>query len=117
MRVGAPLRHLRVARLGFAALLCVEGSRAAPAPARASVFFLRGEQLASVQRAGATPLDAIQQLIEGPTAAEGGHGFRTYLPTGTRVSSVKVANGVATIDLNKRFVSGSDPASLLARLS
>jgi len=33
------------------------------------------------------------------------------------VLSVKVANGVATVDLNERFASGSDRASLLARLS
>jgi spore germination protein GerM len=33
------------------------------------------------------------------------------------VLSVKVAQGVATVDLNERFVSGRDRESLLARLS
>jgi hypothetical protein len=81
------------------------------------VYFLQGEQLARVTRPGTTPLDAVRQLIAGPTRAEVGLGFRTYLPAGTRVHSVKVANGIATVDLNERFASGGDGRSLLARLS
>ena len=57
------------------------------------------------------------ELIAGPTRAEFNRGFRTYVPANTRVLSVKVANGVATVDLNERFASGSDQASLLARLA
>src|SRR4051812_16979388 len=90
---------------------------AATAPAHISVYFLRGEQLASVQRAGSTPIDAMRRLLAGPTAAEAAEGFRSYVPAGTRVLSVKVANGVATVDLNEPFASGGDGASLLARLS
>jgi hypothetical protein len=100
-----------------AAVVCVAVSSAASAPAHVSVYFLRGEQLASVQRVGRTPLDAMRTLIAGPTPLEAGRGFRTYLPTGTRVLRVSVANGVATVNLNQRFVSGSNRASLLARLS
>jgi hypothetical protein len=70
-----------------------------------------------VQRPGATPLDAMRQLVAGPTAAEIAQGFRTYLPGSTRVLSAQVANGVATVDLNEPFASGSDSGSLLARLS
>jgi peptidoglycan hydrolase-like protein with peptidoglycan-binding domain len=81
------------------------------------VYFLQGEQLARVSRPGATPLDAVRQLIAGPTRAEVGLGFRTYVPAGTRVLSVKVANGTATVDLNERFGAGGDAESLLARLS
>jgi len=92
---------------------------AAPATAapHVSVYFLRGEQLAVVQRPGKTPFDAIRELIAGPTRAELKHGFRTYVPTNTHVLSVKIVNGVATVDLNERFASGSDQASLLARLA
>ena len=100
-----------------AAVVCIVVSSAASAQSRVSVYFLRGEQLASVQRAGRTPLDTMRQLIAGPTRREAGRGFRTYLPTGTRVLGVSVANGVATVDLNQRFVSGGNRASLLARLS
>jgi spore germination protein GerM len=39
------------------------------------------------------------------------------MPRVTRVLSVKVANGIATVDLDERFASGSDRDSLLARLS
>jgi len=96
---------------------CVAVSSAAAAPGHVAVFFLRGEQLASVQRPGKTPLDAMRQLIAGPTAAERRQGFRTYLPTNTRVLSANVSNGVAIVDLNERFASGTDPGSLLARLT
>jgi hypothetical protein len=100
-------------------LLCAAtvASSAAAAQPHVSVFFLRGEQLAHVTRPGTTALDAVRQLLAGPTRAETALGFRTYVPAGTRVLSVKVANGVATVDLNERFASGRDTASLLARLS
>src|SRR3954466_6111977 len=94
-------------------------SSAAAATARShiSVYFLRGEQLARVQRPGRTPLDAMRQLVAGPTPAEVARGFRTYLPANTRVWGVKHANGGPTGDLNEPFASGGDNGSLLARLS
>ena len=100
-----------------AALAAVGATPAGVALSHVSVYFLQGEQLARVSRPGTTPLDAVRQLIAGPTRAETALGFRTYLPAGTRVLSVKVANGIATVDLNERFASGSGAASLLARLS
>ena len=81
------------------------------------MYFLRGEQLARVDRPGKTPLDAVRLLIAGPTRAEIRMGFRTYVPAGTRVRSVTVANSVATVDLNERFASGNDRRSLQARLA
>jgi hypothetical protein len=100
-----------------AALVFIVVLPARAAPAHVSVYFLRGEQLASVQRPGKTPLDAMRQLLAGPTRAERRQGFRTYLAPGTRVLSVNVAHGVATVDLNERFAAGSDREDLLARLS
>jgi peptidoglycan hydrolase-like protein with peptidoglycan-binding domain len=82
-----------------------------------SVFFLRGEQLASVMRAGSTPTDAVRQLIAGPTRKEFVRGFRTYLPAGTTVHRVTVTNGLATVDLGTRFTTNRERRSLLARLS
>jgi hypothetical protein len=70
-----------------------------------------------VPRQGGDLLDAVRQLVAGPTRAEVAHGFRSYVPAGTRVRSVTVASGIATIDLNERFAAGSDAGSLLARLS
>ena len=110
---------VRIAALvgAFAALLFMVVLPARAAPTHVSVYFLQGEQLASVQRPGKTPLDAMRQLLAGPTRAERGQGFRTYLPAGTRVLSLSVAHGVATVDLNERFAAGSDRDELLARLS
>jgi lipoprotein-anchoring transpeptidase ErfK/SrfK len=85
--------------------------------ARVPVFFLQGEQLARVDRSGSTPLDAVRALIAGPTRAEVVKGFRTYVPASTRVGSVTVTNGIATVDVNEPFASGDNAGSLLARLS
>ena len=59
----------------------------------------------------------MRQLIAGPTRAERARGFRTYVPRSTRVRSVTVADGLATVDLTQPFVTGSNPDSMLARLS
>src|SRR3954452_23765805 len=98
--------------LGLITMLVSIATASAATPGRLSVFFLRGEQLASVQRPGSTALDAMRQLVAGPSPAERAQGFRTYLPVGTRVLSADVANGVATVDVNGRFATGSDTASL-----
>ena len=110
---------LRLVALFAVAAVCaaVGGASAAGANGHVSVYFLQGEQLAHVSRPGTTPLDAVRQLLAGPTRAEAGRDFRTYVPAGTRVRSVSVADGIATVDLNGRFVSGSDSEGLLARLS
>jgi lipoprotein-anchoring transpeptidase ErfK/SrfK len=100
-----------------AAVLAAVGPASASARSHVSVFFVRGEQLEPVSRPGTTALAAVQQLIAGPTRAEAGLDFRSYLPAGTRVLSVSVVHGIATVDLNERFASGSDQESLLARLS
>jgi hypothetical protein len=100
-----------------AALAAVATTAAAPAASALHVYFLQGEQLASVTRSGTTPADALRQLIAGPTPDEAARGFRTYVPTGTRVLGVTVKDGLATVDLSQRFASGGDPESLLARLS
>jgi spore germination protein GerM len=108
----------RVVLLALVAVLaCVGVASAAGASPHVSVYFLRGEQLASVQRQGSSSLDAMRELLAGPTPAERAEGFRTYLPARTRLLNVNVAHGVATVDLNEPFASGSDSESLLARLS
>jgi hypothetical protein len=85
-------------------------------PNRVSVYFLRGEQLAPVSRPGATPADAVRQLLAGPTGAERKLGYRTYVPAGTRLLSVNVAHRLATVDLNAAFASGATGGKL-ARLT
>jgi len=113
--------HKRPRRGSLTCLLAVVAvlvsAAAAPAASRVNVYFLRGEQLAAVTRPGATAADAVRGLLAGPTPAEARRGFRTYVPAGTRVHAVTVANGLATVDLDPRFVSGRAADSLLARLS
>jgi peptidoglycan hydrolase-like protein with peptidoglycan-binding domain len=100
-----------------AALIVIAAVPAAPSRSRVPVFFLQGEQLLRVSRPGATPAEALRQLLSGPTRAEVKRGVRTYVPAGTQVHSVRVAAGVATVDLGRRFTSGTNQRSLLARLS
>jgi peptidoglycan hydrolase-like protein with peptidoglycan-binding domain len=104
--------------LALAVLLVAVGSSAAATrKTQVAVYFLRGEQLAKVTRPGATPADAVRQLIAGPTAAEIKRGFRTYVPAGTPIRRVTVAGGLATVDLGAKFTSRRNSMSLLARLS
>jgi hypothetical protein len=106
------------ALLAVAATLAVTaGTSAAAGKPHVSVYFVQGEQLAPVTRPGTTALDAVRQLIAAPTRAEYRRGFRTYIPAATRVRSVSVASRIATVDLTEPFVAGSDPDTLLARLS
>ena len=110
------LRVVVAALLAAGAVLASAAAAAAPAqPGR--VFFLRGEQLAQVPRAGTSPAVAVRHLIAGPTRRERALGFRSYVPPKTKLLGVRVVNGIATVDFDSRFVSGNNPGSLLARLS
>jgi peptidoglycan hydrolase-like protein with peptidoglycan-binding domain len=113
-----------VRRVGFHAFafLALTGvlvaGAATAAPARTfSVYLLRGEQLAAVPRQGSSPADAVRKLVAGPTAAERERSFRTYIPAGTKLNALNVADGIATVDLSARFTSGKDADSLEARLA
>jgi hypothetical protein len=100
-----------------ATLVVVATTSAASMAPRVPVYFVQGEQLVQVMRQGGTPEAAVRQLVAGPTAAEVKRGLRTYVPSGTKVLRVTVAKGLATVDLDARFVAGQDDYSLLARLS
>ena len=109
------MRLLAVA-VAVAAVALPGAGSAAGAPT-VKVWFLKGEQMFAVDRPGSTANDAVRALVAGPTPAEVKGGLRTYVPAGTPVRSVTVANGVATVDLGIRFVLDRDAQSLLARLS
>src|SRR5262245_3158887 len=100
-----------------AAIVAAAASAAVPAGPGVPAYFLQGEQLARIVRPGSSPADAVRRLVAGPTRAETRRGLRTYVPSNTPVRRVPVADGLATVDLGRRFVAGKDPASLLARLS
>jgi peptidoglycan hydrolase-like protein with peptidoglycan-binding domain len=116
------VRHPGLLALGLVvvavlAAAATAATTAAAAGSAVSVYFVQGEQLMPVERPGVTALDAVRQLVAGPTRAERGSGFRTYVPAATRVRSVTVADGIATVDLTEPFVTGTNPDSMLARLS
>jgi hypothetical protein len=67
---------LEVLLLAIVLGLAANGSAAAPAD-RVQVFFLQGEQLVHVSRAGSTAADAVRGLLAGPTRAEARRGLRT----------------------------------------
>jgi hypothetical protein len=112
------IRPQAFALIALTAAVAVSAPASAAAPSRTiSVFFLRGEQLASVQRPGSGASAAVRALIAGPSRAELKKGFRTYIRRGTKLNSISVANGVATVDLGARFASAKASGSLLARLA
>lgn len=85
---------------------------------RVRVFFLRGEQLAVVERSVAPavalgPTDAMLRaaldgLLAGPRGAEAATGVRTVIPAGTRLRRVRVSRDgrTAIIRLNGDFARG-----------
>ena len=97
------------------------GPAAAPAadsaPAATQVYFLQGEQLVPVSRPGSTLRAAVTALLAGPTKSESARQFRTLVPVGTRLRSVRVADGVATVDLGEGFAAGRNAESLSARIA
>jgi lipoprotein-anchoring transpeptidase ErfK/SrfK len=80
------------------------------------VYFGQGDQLAALNRPGSTVQDALAALIAGPTSAELAKGARTYVPAGSVVRSVTIAQDVATVDLGESFLKGTGTGSTLARL-
>jgi peptidoglycan hydrolase-like protein with peptidoglycan-binding domain len=108
---------LALIALAAAVMATVAATAAAAGRPHVSVYFVQGEQLTPVTRPGTTALDAVRQLIAGPTRAELNRGFRTYVPASTRVRSVTVANGIATVDLSSAFANGPTADSMLARLA
>jgi Sporulation and spore germination/L,D-transpeptidase catalytic domain/Putative peptidoglycan binding domain len=113
------VRTWRVAGLALAIAAVV--SAAAPSAdsqtAAARVHFLQGEQMVAVTRGGSTVRTAVAALLAGPTRAEAARQYRTYVPSDTRLRSVRVAKGVATVDLGEGFAAGRDAESLSARIT
>ena len=70
-----------------------------------------------VRRTRAVAGAAVRALLAGPTAAERDAGLTTAVPDGTRLLGLTVRDGVATVDLTKRFGSGGGSLSMLARVA
>jgi hypothetical protein len=112
------MRLVHLVAAAGAALLLVAAAGAAAGP-RATIWFLHGETLRATDRevAGEGLKGHVAVLLSGPTAVQRAQGLGTAIPTGTRVRSVWVARGTATIDLTRRFAGGGGSLSMQARLA
>ena len=85
------------------------------------VYLVGGSRLVVVRRLVESPpslFRAIESLLAGPTAEEAGTGLRSAVTNQTRLLSVRVQSGVATIDLSGEFaaIGGRDQILALAQL-
>jgi spore germination protein GerM len=81
-----------------------------------TVYFVHGERLAAAARPGATLPSALRALVAGPTARERARGLHSEIPARTTFRGVAVRNGVATVDLSRRFEAGGGSLSMTTRL-
>lgn len=86
-----------------------------------SIYFTRGDSLQRVERvvpAGkGTRTFAVRQLMAGPTKAERADGIGSDIPSGTTLSAVTVAGGVATVGLSTEFRSKAARGAKLPRVA
>lgn len=86
-----------------------------------SIYFLRGEDVGPVLRqvpaTQAVARAAIEQLLAGPSASDANSGLTSSIPAGTRLLSIAISDGVATVDLSGEFDSGGGTLSMRARLA
>jgi hypothetical protein len=93
--------------------------RSVAAPTRVAVFLLQGEGLKAADRSVAqrTVAPAVEALLRGPTATETKADVRTQIPKGTKLRGASLKSAVATIDLSRPYIEGTNRASLVARLA
>jgi hypothetical protein len=81
------------------------------------VYLVAGPRLSVVRRLVESPpslFRAIESLLAGPTAEEAGSGLRSAIANQTRLLSVRVQSGVATIDLSGEFTAIGGQEQILA---
>jgi len=85
------------------------------------VYFILGEKIAvgtaRTAPAASPARGAIEQLLLGPGQADKALGLGTTIPSGTKLNSVVIRGGTATVDLSKRFESGGGSLSMLLRVT
>lgn len=85
------------------------------------VYLIGPDRLAVVRRLVESPpslFRALESLLAGPTAEESAAGLRTAVTNQTRLLSVRVQSGVATVDLSGEFaaIGGQEQILALAQL-
>ena len=96
--------------MSLALVIGVLAAGSAGAATTLKVAFLQGEQMTTVDRPGSSVARSMRALLAGPTARESRQGITTQIPPGTRLLGVRVARGVATVDLGAAILAGTDPA-------
>jgi hypothetical protein len=114
------MRKLVVLSAAVAALSVLFGdaSHAGLSGAPFHVYFTDGEDAYPALRTASSPTlkTAMQELLAGPTAKEHGLDVRSWIPHGTQLRSARIVNGVARVDLGRRFLRKAGPNILRARL-
>jgi spore germination protein GerM len=70
------------------------------------VYLVRDDRLVAADRVVVgtnVPAEAIRSLLRGPTPDESVAGITTAVPPSTRMLSLDVSDGVATVDLSAEF--------------
>jgi hypothetical protein len=111
----------RVVLVGLSVLALVATGAFTAADGRAAsrpgaVWFLRDGEPVALRRTAPSLEALVRALLAGPTAVERRRGVRTAIPTGTRVRSIEIGRGVATVNLAARFTAGTDRVSLRNRV-
>ena len=83
------------------------------------IYFIKGELMSVVGRLVETPdIDAaLHSLLLGPTAVEVQDGVTSFIPEGTRLLNVDVADSTAFIDFSHEFASGGGSLSMMGRIA
>jgi hypothetical protein len=100
------------------------GAETGPAPGEFTsfgVFFLRGGQVApvfwSVPKTEAVATAALEALFSGLNPEEAAAGVETEIPNGTKLLSLDISDGVATVDVSPAFDALREQDSMDASLA
>ena len=103
--------HLSVKCRAFLAVAACSLALPGTAGAGVQIWFSAAGKPTPVVRSGTTIQAAVEQLLEGPTAAERGRGVRSAVPRRTPLRSVSITRRIVTVDLGARFAAGRDEAA------
>jgi spore germination protein GerM len=117
------IERLEPSSVPFGLLAPAESGSPAPPPRGPStnVYLVRNDRLATATRTVLgenVPAEAVRLLLDGPLPEEAVRGLTTAVPSGTRLISLDLARGVATIDLSPEFgtLGGSEQVLAVAQL-
>lgn len=83
--------------------------------ARGEKIGVAGRQVEAPEKPASLAFNAVQALLEGPTAEEQEFGLGTTIPQGSKVNGVEVNGKRATVDLSSQFASGGGSLSMQMR--